>query len=324
MPTTKINLGHGNCASIPQISSYAQAQAHYNFVKPIRGDDQVRPIGARRFKWYTINKRDYIEDAPMYSATLANTNLVEYYHDGRISITTGGYRSVTNNSFLNFVLMGLGNVVSVSGKWYWKPHRSDKYYYFPIQRNHWLHLDEQGIPTNPVQEYKNLINRKAMNAIRKKYMPIIEYGRLMLTADQVVPLRIVHELQAELKNVLSFKVMSKRMYFWNTESKEQYKNGIAKSIEYLDKALDTNDLDMFYNITMLMANQYGHYSYVRETTTCSPKEFRAGFDLYLREIYWQDVFTQEEQPIGKAFYDAYASFLANKKDTVTVRNYVVK
>ena len=323
MPTPKVNIGHGNCASIPQLSSYAQAKAHYNSVKPIRGDEEVRPIGARRFKWYRIKTKEYMEEPNMYSATLGNTNLVEYYYDGRISITTGGYRSVTNNSFLNFVLMGLGNVVSVNGKWYWKPHRSENYYYFPIHRDYWLHLDEQGIPSNPVQEYKNLINRKAMNAVRKKYMPIIDYGCLMLTADPLVPIRIVHELQANLKQ-LSFKVMTKRMYWWNTETKDAHDKGADKAVDYINKAVETSDLDMFYNITMLMANQYGHYSYIKETTICSPKQFKEGFDLFLKDMYWQDIFIQEEQPIGKAFHDAHASFLANKKDKVTYRNYVVK
>jgi len=323
MPTIKVNIGHGNCGNVPQLSSYAQAKAHYNSVKPIRGDESVRPIGSRRFKWYRITTKEYMEEPNMYSATLGNTNMVEYYPDGRISITTGGYKSVTNNSFLNFVLMGLGNVVSVRGKWYWKPHRSENYYYFPIQRDHWLHLDELGIPTNPVQEYKNLISRKAMNAVRKKYMPIIDYGCLMLTADPLVPLRIVHELQTDLKQ-LSFKVMTRRMYWWNTSSKDGYEQGANRAVDYINKAVETSDLDMFYNITMLMANQYGNYSYIKETTICPPKQFRAGFDLFLRDIYWQDIFTQEEQPIGKAFHDAHASFLANKKDKVTVRNYVVK
>jgi hypothetical protein len=323
MPTPKVNIGHGNCAGLPQLSTYAQAQAHYNFVKPIRGDEEVRPLGVRRFKWYRITKKDYMEEPCMYSANIGNTNMVEYYHDGRISITTGGYRSPTNTAFLNFVLMGLGNVMSLNGKWYWKPHRSENYYYFPIQRDHWLHLDGQGIPTNPVREYKNSINRKAMNAVRKKYMPIIEYGRLMLTADPLVPLKIVHELQAKLKP-LSFKVMTKRMYWWNSSNKEEHEKGVGKTLAYLDKAVETCDLDMFYNVTMLIANQYGWYSYIKETTTCSPEQFRAGLDLFLKDIYWQDIFTQEEQPIGRAFYDAYASFLANKKDIVSLRHFVQK
>lgn len=321
MPTPKVNLGHGNCASVPQLSSYAQAQAHYNSVKPIRGDEKVRPIGSRRFKWYRINKKDYIEDAPMYSATLGNTNMVEYYADGRISITTGGYRSITNNSFLNFVLRGLGAVVSVNGKWYWKPHRSENYYYFPIQRDHWLHLDGQGIPNNPVQEYKYVVNRKAMNAIRKRYMPIIEYGRLMLTADPLIPQTTMHELKEKLKNI-SFKI--ERGHVRWLAMKKDYFTNLDNSFEYLNKAIETNDLDMFYNITMLMGNSYGTYSYVKEKTECKPKDFTKAFDFYLKDMYHKEVFIVEEQPIGSAFYDANASMIASSKDRVTYRNYVAK
>jgi len=322
----KVNIGHGNCANLPQLSTYAQAQAHYNFVKPIRGDEEVRPLGTRRYKWYRIAKKDYIEQMPMYSAALGKTNMIEYHADGRISITTDGYRSPTNSAFLNFVLMGIGNVVSVSGKWYWKPHRSDNYYYFPIERNFWLHLDELGIPSNPVREHKHAINRKAMNALRKKYMPILNYGKLMLTADRNIDRKVVLEIQESANTKeLAFKV--ERFYRWvnfNVWTEKEVNRKLLAS-KYIEEAIEKNDLDMFYNITMLTGNSAGRYSYIKETTVCPPEVFKQGFELFLKDLYWKDVYVQEEQPIGRAFYDSNAKFVAHKlEDTVTYRNYVVK
>ena len=326
MATPKVNLGHGNCAGIPQLSTYAQAQAHYNFVKPIRGDEKVRPLGAsRRYKEYRIAKKEYMEDMPMYSAAITNSNLVEYYADGRISITSCGYRSPTNIAFLNFVLMGLGNVASMNGKWYWKPHRSDNYYYFPIARDFWLHLDERGIPTNPVQEYKYVINRKAMNSVRKTYAPLLEYARLMLTAEPNIPRTLADEVQQESKE-LDYRIIPehhKRWWYRNAQEKSDV--GLAKSFSYLNEAIEKNDLDMFYNITMLGAYQYGKYSYIKETTVCSPEVFKQGFETFLKDVFWKDVYTRKEQPIGRAFYDSNAKFVTHKLgDKVTFRNYVVR
>ena len=327
MATPTVNLGHGNAAGIPQLSTYAQAQAHYNAVKPIRGDEEVRPLGSsRRFKWYRIAKKEYIEQMPMYSAALTNLNMVEYYSDGRISITTGGYRSPTTSAFLNFVLMGLGNVVSVNGKWYWKPHRSDNYYYFPIARDFWLHLDALGIPSNPVQEHKHAINRKAMNALRKRYMPILNYGKLMLTAAPNIDRKVVAEIQESANaKELTFKV--EKLYRWhsNTIWMEKETNQKLAALKYIDEAIEKNDLDMFYNITMIAGSSAGKYSYTKETTVCPPEVFKQGFESFLKDIYWKDVYVQEEQPIGRAFYDINAKFVAHRlEDKVTYRNYVVK
>ena len=325
MATPTVSLGHGNPAGIPQLSTYAQAQAHYNSVKPIRGDEEVRPLGSsRRFKWYRIAKKEYIEQMPMYSAALTNLNMVEYYSDGRISITTGGYRSPTSSAFLNFVLMGLGNVVSMNGKWYWKPHRSDNYYYFPIERNFWLHLDELGIPTNPVQEHRYAINRKTMHGLRKTYAPLLEYAKLMLTAEPLIDRKVISELQAyDTVKVLVFR--GERFYRWESNEKQKEANRNLASLKYIDEAIEKNDLDMFYNITMLTANSVGKYSYVKETTVCSPKVFKQGFEAFLKDMYWKDVYTRKEHPIGSAFYDCNARFVAHKLvDKVTFRNYVVK
>jgi hypothetical protein len=82
-------------------SSYKYYEHKYNNTKPIRGrSTDVRPIGQRRRDWETITSQDG-HGGKSYIAKLYNTECVEYFPNGDITLRCGEWATPTTAEFIH-------------------------------------------------------------------------------------------------------------------------------------------------------------------------------------------------------------------------------
>jgi hypothetical protein len=79
------------------VYSFEEAERKYYKTKPIRGSNDVRPLGERRKKHHRITKID--DDT--FACTLYHTDVVTYYRDGRVLISLGNWDTQTTRDFLH-------------------------------------------------------------------------------------------------------------------------------------------------------------------------------------------------------------------------------
>lgn len=88
---------------IPHIPNYETAKRLYDGTKPIRGSlDDVRPLGKRRDKHKLITKGTD-ERGEYYAAKLYRSELVKYYPNGTVLLTTDGWSSMSTAKFIDRV-----------------------------------------------------------------------------------------------------------------------------------------------------------------------------------------------------------------------------
>jgi hypothetical protein len=296
--------GHGNCPRIPHISNYEQAKAHYEGVKPIRGRTvECRPLGKeRRYDWYQIKQNTYANQSEnreyyTYCAHLYKTDVVEFYPNGDVTLRTGGWQSFTTGACINFVIGKLGHVMSESGKWYLRTTQGEVYRWEGRELK--LKLNEHGhlvLKDAPVQEYKKTINRKAMNAMRKKYKAIRDYGVGMLSMDSKV--ENVEPLELSKYGMDSFSY--RHHYSWQAERTINSRNAWFK---VADSYLESGDLDTLYFLARCVASNAGRYSYKVGGHVCQPQDYLATFDELIKHHFRDEVFNSEPVPVGVMFND---------------------
>lgn len=293
--------GFGNCASIPAINSYQEAKAHFEKVNPIRGREQrIKPLGRnRRYTWYLIiesiiaNQSENSE-YKTYACELYGTRCVEYYPNGDIVLRNGGWQTPTSFAFIGYSIRGLGEMKSVSGKWYFI-NKHNEHFVFKNE----LHLvkgeDGDYRAKTQLQEFRHSVNRKAMNAIRKKYKNFIDYGKTMLAMDNKIS---ALELENGMLGLDNFHCVP-----YN-----HYHNNMAKSnrnrvFDLLDKQLETGDLDLLYNLARYIAVSGGRHSYRDNMYRCEPMEFLKHFDELIKFQFRDVVFHSQPVEIGVPFDD---------------------
>ena len=302
--------GHGNCARLPSLHNYERAQVHHDSVVPIRGRAvECRPLGERRrYSYYEIrkyNKAIQVEGDPLgqfittYACNLYRLDCVEYYPDGKIAIRTNGWHTPTTLAFVNYVTQQFGKLVSVKGRWYWNVTGTDKMFKVPTARGSELILSNVGgemIPENPLEEKRYAIKRKAINAIRKKYNFFIDYGSTMLKMNNVVekftPKDVVHT---------NFRSMHLIRSHWDGNGTN--KENLAELFSSLDKVIETNDLDLMYELAIYVANVAGSWAYKEQAVVCDAQRFVNMMNEAIKYHFRDDVFVSEEVSVGVALYD---------------------
>jgi hypothetical protein len=293
--------GFGNCASIPAINSYQEAKAHFEKVNPIRGREQrIKPLGRnRRYTWYLITESTIANQAEnseykTYACELYGTRCVEYYPNGDIVLRNGGWQTPTSFAFIGYSMNGLGRMVSVSGKWYFINQHNEHY----VFKNE-LHLvkgeDGDYRAKTQTQEFKHSANRKAMNAIRKKYRNFIDYGRTMLAMDNKIDAIGMEHGTLGIENY--YCVPS------NYYQSNMAKTNRTKVFDLLDKQRESGDLDLLYNLAKYMAVSAGRHSYRDNKYRCEPMEFVKQFDELIKYQFRDEVFHSQPVQIGVPFDD---------------------
>ena len=295
-------IGHGNCAQIPPISSYDMAKAHYEKVKPIRGRAvETKPLGKmRRFPWMRITKHTIANQAEgteynTYACELYGMDCVEFYPNGDITLRATDWRSITTASFINFVMWNLGKIVSASGKWYFINTRNEAIRFEGKELK--LRFDNGVVVAKetPKQEHKYIVNRKAMNKLRKKYASIIEYGKNMLAIDDTFD-RL--ELENSKLGMKSLNLVPQ--YNWVAP---HVPDNRARVFRLMDEQIKSGDLELLYDIARYVATSAGRYSYRLEKFVCYPQQFTKMFDELLKHEFRDEVFVAEPVEIGVIFDD---------------------
>lgn len=293
--------GFGNCAGLPAIDSYQDAKAHFEKVNPIRGRaNTVKPLGRnRRYTWYLIVENTIANQAEnseykTYACELYGTKCVEYYPNGDIVLRNGGWQTPTSFAFIGYSIRDLGKMISVSGKWYFI-NKHNEHYVFKNE----LHLvkgeDGDYRAKTELQEFKHSVNRKAMNAIRKKYSVFINYGKTMLAMDNKISALELENGMLGLDN-------------YHCVPYNSYHNAMAKSnrnriFALLDEQCETGDLDLLYNLARYVAVSGGRHSYRDNMYRCEPMEFLKHFDELIKFQFRESVFHSQPVEIGLPFDD---------------------
>jgi len=279
------------------------AKSKFESTKPIRGRSvELRPLGdERRYTWYEISKNTIANQGDntqydTYACSVYDIDCVEFYPNGDVTLRTGKWgNNFTIGAMINFVLWHMGKVVSESGKWYFVNKRGESFRWEGRE----LRLKRDGehlVPKDaPVQEYKRVVSRKVMNALRKKYRPIIEYGRNMLAIDHTFD-RL--ELEDAKLGVKSLNLLPN--YNWIAPNVGENRSKIFK---LMDEQIQSGDLELLYDIARYVATSAGQYSYRLEKFVCYPENFTKTFDELLKHEFKDEVFTAEPVDIGVMFND---------------------
>jgi hypothetical protein len=303
--------GYGgyNTAQIPALSTFAEVKKHHDSVVPIRGrSKETRPLGKRRnYCHMTIvrNTRSVVsDDEPVgkfmetYSYLLYGTNCIEWFPDGKVNVKSDGWKSPTTMQFMTYSLAKLGHIDSVRGKWYFVNKQGKN---FLIDNG--VTLIKEGdfyVAETVVVEKRYKANRKALNALRKKYRSFIDYGKTTLSMDSTITRLEV----AEAGHGLSFNnVQLTPSYNWNSKREADVENR-AKLFLALDKVNESGDLNLMYELMTYVACNAGNYSYRTQKVECSPQQFERFFNDVLKYEFAKDVFTAVDVPEGEMFHDS--------------------
>jgi len=293
--------GFGNCAGLPAIDSYQDAKAHFEKVNPIRGRaNTVKPLGRnRRYTWYLIVENTIANQAEnseykTYACELYGTKCVEYYPNGDIVLRNGGWQTPTSFAFIGYSIRDLGRMISVSGKWYF----INKHNEHILFRNE-LHLvkgeDGDYRAKTELQEFRHSVNRKAMNAIRKKYSVFINYGKTMLAMDNKID---ALELENGMLGLENYHCVPYNAYHNNMARANR-----NKVFAFLDEQRETGDLDLLYNLARYIAVSGGRHSYRDNMYRCEPMEYLKHFDELSKFQFRESVFHAQPVEIGLPFDD---------------------
>lgn len=169
-------MGHATVQNVKQCFTYADAKRIHDDTKPIRGrSPEIRPLGARRDVG-TYSVRMNGEDVEF---VLYKTPVITYRPNGDVVVKTDGWCSVSTHQFISQVLN-----VNCYGS------RSNTVLHLRGQGRHVIPKDKS-ITMNYAMSgnwhitqshaiFEHRINRKAANAVRKKYADFLNYAKGMV------------------------------------------------------------------------------------------------------------------------------------------------
>ena len=172
-------------SEVPMLSTYEKASAHEAKVKPWRGnpDQSIKPMEKRSKRNYTIRRGG---DGKTIYARHHNTDVITYYENGDIVLNLGGWNSATTVAYIDelsgFIGLRRTNDQVVCRGVYTdekgERHKGD--FLVPksddfVVRAHYTADDFHFQIVNPIPCYQHRANRKAINALRRKCKPLIDY-----------------------------------------------------------------------------------------------------------------------------------------------------
>lgn len=308
-----------NSARIKPILNYAQAKERYDKVVPIRGRDNVRPLGdKRRYRWVNIVKKTVsIESADhplgqfaeVYSCAIYDRDIIDFYPSGDIVFHGESYRGVSVMNMVTYALMGLAQVGSMRGKWYFVNKKGQSFVIHNDKPTTFNLVDGDYQPSLNDKEYIYRLNRKEMNGLRKQHKKFLDYACTALGMDDNLG---DSDGLKKIKEYLKLKQTELIPTFtWN--HKPDFKSNRAIVIKALDDFNESGDLELAYNLMQLLARSAGRYSYRTSQTHCSPRELKKFFDEFLKHHFRDKLFVKEEVEVGKAFHDSNKKYVLSER-----------
>jgi hypothetical protein len=310
-----------NSARIKPISSYAQAKERYDKVVPIRGRDNVRPLGdKRRYCWVNIVKKTVsIESADhplgqfaeVYSCAIYGRDIIDFYPSGDIVFHGESYRGVSVMNMVTYALSGLAQIGSMRGKWYFVNKKGQNFVINDDKPTTFSLVDGDYQPSLNDKEYVYRLNRKEMNGLRKQYKKFLDYACTALGMDDNLGEGDSDRLK-KIREYLKLKG-TELIPTFNWNHKPDFKRNRAIVIKALDDFNESGDLELAYNLMQLFAVSAGRYSYRTSQTHCSPRELKHYFDEFLKHHFRDKLFVKEEVEVGKAFHDSNKKYVLSEK-----------
>ena len=316
-----MNFHNGyNSARISKIANYAQAKEHYESVVPIRGRDNVRPLGAnRRHTGVQIVKKMVSIEVPdnplgewaeVYSCRLWGSDYMTFYPNGDLVIhIANGYHGVSVMNMLTYS-MGMARIGSMRGKWY-LINKDNESFVLGKEPTVFSIDGDDCVPKNPTSEVVYNLNRKEMNALRKRYKKFFDYAHTALAIDSKIVSGEAGTKEREMSKVLKYFKLKDHdllpIFYWGRQP------DFLSNQETIAKALDTftesGDLELAYNLMFLFAHNAGNYSYRDSSISCSPQAFKKYFDDFLKYAFRDKLFVAKEVEVGVPFHDANKKFM---------------
>lgn len=308
-----------NSARIKPITNYEGAKERYDTVVPIRGrSEEVRPLGEkRRYTWYTIQKNLISvldENEPLgryehtYSCNISERKTIEFFSNGDIGLYFGYYKGPTLFGFLTHTLgKDIGTIKSCSGKWYFVNSCNEGFVFENGMRLTKGDGHDVYRPINAQPEKKYVLNRKVMNALRKRYSYFTDYGKTCLsmnprldkikepTAIKGVPDAFTKHLNFEQAELLPYKYSNH-----DTKTSKLGRIGLLNGLAYYEK---TQDLELLYELMSFVATTGGRFIWSDSQIFCEPDNFLWLFEEVLKYEHRDSLYTPIEQPIGAMFKD---------------------
>jgi hypothetical protein len=316
-----MNFHNGyNSARIRPLATYAQAKERYETVVPIRGRDNVRPLGAnRRYTGTQIVKNMVSIEVPdnplgewaeVYACRLWGSDYISFYPNGDLVLDTK-YRGVSVMNMLTYALSGVARIGSMRGKWYLVNKKNESFVLDETKPTVFSLVDGDYVAKDPTPEIVYTLNRKEMNALRKRHKRFIEYACTALGMDSRVSMGESDDGVREITKVKSYlKINDHELlpsYYWNREP--DFKGNQATIAQALDNFIESGDLELAYNLMFLFAHNAGKFSYRDSSISCSPQAFKKYFDEFLKYAFRNNLFVPKEVEVGVPFYDANKKFM---------------
>jgi len=145
------------------IPDYAAAAAVYDNITPIRGSNNLRPLGKRSAQHMRIEK-----EGDVYHAVLYRGRCVSYFPDGVIALDSCGYSTVSTASFIHAV--SPAGAFNQQRLWV---HLPSGHYALPLK----IKRDDAGQwqALNPKQFYKKSYNRVTTARLRAHIKPLMDW-----------------------------------------------------------------------------------------------------------------------------------------------------
>lgn len=162
------------------VSSFEEAEERYYNTKPIRGSDDVRPLGERRKKHHRITKID--DDT--FACTLYHTDVVTYSRDGRVLVNLGNWDTQTTRDFLHRCMpLGYNNIRSNNRTHIYNTRTPEVKYV--LGNTAMLINTVTGEITGYAIPTKSVVNRQASKAKREQFKEFLQIARGTMEVLQI-------------------------------------------------------------------------------------------------------------------------------------------
>jgi hypothetical protein len=329
---------------VPRITTYAEALKKYNNTKPIKGRDNVVPLGERRdCDTYSIRKNVWTDAMEL---VLYKTPVIKFTVEDEVVISFGTWSSASTCQFISRVLCINTNRV-----------RGDVVMHFAdgtkaMVRDHeelvLVRRDGRWQPKQKQTLYDYRVNRKEANAVRKSVSQFKDYlaGVVKLKGEEVVHhegsmweqrytrVRVTYADLVELfgkeedahghgrPNVSAWeKIIDKPKWFRPDNRVEVWANYRDKTERFFD--LVRNDQDdnarhqnywIAFNILMLQGQSLWFRHDMNMTVTLSAESFDKFLDTILFKMFSDKVFNKVALAEGKVPTGKYDEYVTTEED----------
>jgi hypothetical protein len=159
------------------------------------------------------------------------------------------------------------------------------------------------VPTEIVEDNVFRIDRKRMNAIRKRFSSLVQYGKTMLAIDSNVGK--LEELELA-KHGLS----TSRMIPYHAWQSEETRASRDKWFALAEKQRESGDLELLYDLVRCVASASGRYSYKSNGYVGDSVSFANYMDEMFKYQYRHEVFRTEAVPYGESRADKNKKYFA--------------